>query len=266
MAKGERRIEWVFGSALAALLVAASARAAADEVNVARGLAQDGPGLRAQLNADAGWTTGNVDILQLKGGGSLGYETGPHNMLVSLSGGYAETMGTNVARQWAMHGHYRHRLLENLAVEGYANHLYDKFAGLDSRFSAGPNIVFLFGVDALRVDLGVGYMIQYEDYGPVTGLKNDYELDWAGRAHFYVFFKYAIVGNLELLEHAFYMPRLDWPGPRRDYMIVSATSLAFHLNQTLSYQNSFNVSFDHPAPINTKALNTELMAGLALKF
>jgi hypothetical protein len=264
MAESDRRVEWVLGSALCMLLGARSARAAGGEVNVARGMAQQGQGLKGQLDIDGGGTTGNSELWQLKAGLSLAYEAPPHSALLSLSAAYAEHEGTALAEQLGSHGHYRYRLLENLALEAYVNSSHDKFAGLDIQFSAGPDVVLLFEVDALRVDVGLGYMWQYERYGRVTGpLAGEHDL--AHRAQLYVFLKYDLAENLELIEHAFYLPRLDSPGPR-DYMFISASSLSIQLNPWLSYQNSFNVSFDTPPPVNTKALNTELTAGLALKF
>jgi len=264
MAETDRRLAGALCSALCLLLGARSARATGGEVNTARGMAQDGQGLKGQLNIDGGGTTGNSELWQIKAGLSLAYETPPHSALLSLSAAYAEHEGTALAEQLGSHAHYRYRLFEHLALEGYVNSAHDKFAGLDVQFSAGPDVVFLFEVDALRVDLGLGYMWQYERYGEITGpLAGEHDL--AHRAQLYVFLQYALAENVELIEHAFYLPRLDSPGPR-DYMLVSTSSLAIQLNPWLSYQNGFNLSFDRPPPINTKALNTELTAGLAVKF
>jgi Protein of unknown function, DUF481 len=264
VAKRERQFEWVLCGALCMLLPARARGATGGEVNVARGMAEEEAGLKGQFNVDVGVTTGNTDLVQLKAGLVLAYEAPPHSMLLSLHGGYAEHDRTALAEQLGLHAHYRHRVLEHLALEGYVNSSHDKFAGLDVQFAAGPNVVFLFAVDTLRVDVGLGYMLQYEDYGEITGdLAGQH--DTAHRAQLYVFITYDLAENLEFIEHAFYMPRLDAPGPS-DYMIISASSLSIKLNPVLSYQNSFNLSFDKPPPANTKTLNTELMAGLALKF
>jgi hypothetical protein len=49
-------------------------------------------------------------------------------------------------------------------------------------------------------------------------------------------------------------------------MIISASSLSVQFNPVLSFQNSFNLAYDVPAPLKTKRLNTQLMVGLALSF
>lgn len=264
MPRKERRFGWGLCSALCILSGASAAQAAGDKVSVARGMAEEDKGLTGQLNADVGVTTGNVQLVQLKGSLVLGYDAGPNHLLLSVSGGYAEHLRTAISEQLGFHGNYRYRVLENLALEAYANYAYDKFAGFDIQFATGPNVVFLFEVGALRVDVGLGYMLAYEDYAVSAG-STEFEHDTAHRAQLYVFLKYDLAENLELVEHAFYIPRLDRPGPS-DYMLISATSLSIRLNSLLSFQNSFNLSFDSPPPPGTSALNTELMAGLALKF
>jgi putative salt-induced outer membrane protein len=262
--KAKRRIEGSLCCAFAVLLAAGAAQGKGGEVAVARGLAREGAGLKGQVTVDVGVTTGNTELVQLKTGVSSAYEVGPHGLLGSVTGGYAEHDRTAVGKQLFFHANYRYRLFQNLALEAYANYAYDKFAGFDVQLATGPDVVFLFEIDAVRVDVGVGYMLQYEDYGEITGpAAGDHDL--AHRAQLYVFLQYALAENLELIEHAFYMPRLDSPGPS-DYMIISASSLSIQINPILSFQNSFNLALDNPAPLNTRSLNTELMAGLAVKF
>jgi hypothetical protein len=259
-----RRVEWVVWTALCLLLCPRVARATGDAVNVARGIAQDGLGLKGQLNLNADWTTGNTELLQLALGTVISYETPWRTLLISVSGAYAEHLRTNVAKQLGVHAQYRERIVEHLAIEFYTNYSYDKFAGFDAQIAAGPDLVLLFATGSLRVDVGLGYMVVYEEYGAITGEMAG-DNDTAARAQAYVFIKYDLAAYIELIEHVFYMPRLDRPGPS-DYMIISASSLSIKLNPVLSYQNSFNLSFDRPAPLNTKALNTELAVGLALRF
>jgi uncharacterized protein DUF481 len=263
MAKRGRRLRCAVGGAALVLLGAPSALAT-DAVTVARGMAQKGDGLKGQLNVDGGGTTGNTELWQIKAGMSLADEAPPHSLMLAISAAYAEHEGTAIAEQSSLHLNYRYRLIEHVALEAYVNSGHDKFAGFDVTFAAGPDVVFLFDINGFQIDVGLGYMLQYEEYGVVTGPVAD-EHDIASRAQLYVFVKYDLAENLELIEHAFYMPRLDGPGPK-DYMIISATSLSIQFNPLLSFQNSFNLAYDRPPPFGTKGLNTELMVGLAVKF
>jgi putative salt-induced outer membrane protein YdiY len=264
MTKVDGRVHWVRAAALSLLLVAQPAMATGGEVTVARGIALKGEGFKGQVTADLGVTTGNTELVQLKAGALSSYTAGPHDALASVSGAYAEQAGTEVGKQIFLHAHYRYRLLEHLAAEVYTNYAYDKFAGFDVQYAAGPDLVLLFEVDALRVDVGLGYMVQYEDYGAITGEAAG-EHQTAHRAQVYVFADYALADNLSFVEHAFYLPRLNGPGPS-DYTIISASSLSIKLGRVLSFQNSFKLAYDAPPPLNTKALNTELTVGLAVNF
>jgi putative salt-induced outer membrane protein YdiY len=234
------------------------------QVAVAQGMAQDGPGFKGQLSIDVGVTTGNTEMVQSKAAAVASYDHGPHTMLGSLTAAYAESKRTAVGEQVIFHTHYRYRLFEHLAAEVYANYAYDKFAGFDVQLATGPDLVLLFQVDALRIDIGFGYMLQYEDYGEITGPTAG-QSDTAHRAQLYFFAEYDLAPNLQFIEHAFYMPRLDGAGPK-DYMFISASSLSIQFNPVLSFQNTFNLAYDVPAPLNTKRLNTQLLVGLALNF
>jgi putative salt-induced outer membrane protein YdiY len=234
------------------------------QVAVAQGMAKDGPGFKGQLSVDIGVTTGNTEMVQSKAAAVATYERGPHNVLGAITAAYAESKRTAVGEQVIVNTHYRYRLFEHLAAEVYANYAYDKFAGFDVQLAMGPDLVLLFQIDALRIDIGLGYMIQYEDYGAITGPAAG-DSDTAHRAQLYLFTEYDLAPNLQFIEHAFYMPRFDGVGPK-DYMFISATSLSIQLNPILSFQNTFNLAYDVPAPLNTKRLNTQLLVGLAVNF
>lgn len=256
---------------LAWLAVATPALAQAPGGSVAPAGPPPTPGWKFQAAANVAWMTGNVDIFQVQGNFALGYEVGLNNFLLSATLTYAHQgpgvsnlPDTDTAAQVGSHFHYRRTLIPWLAVEVFCNQLYDRFAGFDVQIAAGPNVVFLYRNGPFQLDVGLGYLFEYEQYGPVAGTL-DGTNDIAHRGQLYLFIQYALAPNLQVLERIFYMPRFDGVGPE-DYQITNALTLQVQLSTHLQFQTSFNLTYDDPPPGPTEKLNTQLMTGLTVMF
>ena len=252
---------------LTATLVAVLARpASANIVNVLGSLAgEPEEGWSGSLTGTIDWRTGNVDLAQVGGSGTVRYRAGHYLGLLLLRGEYGKGEGTLLSEKTFAHLRGRVDLddCRRWLWEAFVQHEFDAFRRLEARAVAGTGpAVRLVDEPSTNLVVGLAYMLEYErfdDREPAdAGLR-----EWNHRASSYATGMYKLDDRVAVTQTVYVQPRLDNPS---DLWLLSETTLTTQLGKRLALQSSFVVAYDRSPPIGIETTDTALKTGLTLSL
>jgi hypothetical protein len=252
--------------ALRALLVVLglvfSTSAEAQIVNVLSKVGAE-EGLSGGIEVGADWQTGNVNLLELSGEGSLHYLNGPHLVMFTVSATYGIEDDDIYDQNIFEHLRYRPRVVGDLEWELFAQHEFDKFRRLDLRalVGTGPRVK-LMDWDGGKLMFGSAYMAEYI-VRPDDGLDdaNDEELNhrWSS----YVNISTSFTEVLSISQTFFAQPRFD---AFDDVRYLSDTSISAQVSESFALVITVAIAYDSAPPEEVANLETGLETGLAWGF
>lgn len=250
-------------AATAALLVS-SRPAAAGIVNVQSILATEAEeGLSGALTGSIDWRTGNTDYLFLSAAPVARYRAGDHLFIGILRADRKTSEGTELVSRLFEHGRYRYSFTDRLLGEVFAQHEFDEIRRLQVRALVGAGPKFdVFKGEGYSASFGVAYMLEYER------LRDDMQVD-AGtddlqhRISSYLLGHYEIDDRLQLVETFYVQPRLTDPN---DIRFLNDSTLVVSVTKKLSFNTTFNVSFDNAPPATIEKLDTALTSSVTYDF
>lgn len=221
------------------------------------------PGLSGAISGSADYRSGNVDYVSLTAGPVARYSSGNHLIIGLAQANYKTSNDTTIISRFFEHLRYRYSFNDRVLGEVYGQHEFDgvKRLRLRALVGAGPKVELL-RAKSYGLDLGVSYMLEYEalqDDGPpdsgATYLQH--------RNSTYAIARYELDDRVQLIETAYYQPRLTGAS---DYRVLNETQISFSLTKRLSFATSFNVSYDSRPPNTIKRLDKSLTSTLTFQL
>ena len=236
--------------------------AQAQIVNVLSQVGAD-DGLSGGVEVAGEWETGNVNLLQVTGEGSLHYRSGSHLVMFTVSATYGIEDGEVYDKNIFEHLRYRPHVVGDLEWELYAQHEIDKFRRLSARALAGTGPrVKLMGWDGGKLVFGSAYMAEYI-LRPDDGLPDAGAEELNHRWSSYLNISTSITDVLSVSQTFFGQPRFD---AFDDVRYLSDTEISAQVSESFALVISVGLAYDPAPPVDVEKFESALEGGLAWGF
>jgi putative salt-induced outer membrane protein YdiY len=239
-------------AAAAALLVAA-APVPAEILNTLRGFGDEAPGWSGDLGTFFSASGGNTEKTALTGAGSVQLLTGRQRWRLMADGTLERTDGDDTERNSVVHLRQNVQLNDPFATIAFAQHQYDRFQRLESRFLLGAGMRW-DAVRAEHVHVSVGA-------SPMLEVEKEEGTDALARGRMSTFL--SVLGNVDERTSvdviAFVQPAM---AELADTRAVATASLRVKMGGGIALQVSSRVQYDaEPAP-DVKDTDWKVQTGL----
>lgn len=273
----KRIIKFSIGCLLILLLMGAYQLSYATIVNVQKTLAQaDQEGLWGSIDFSADYKTGNVELFSLSGDLTAFLNLDPHLILLNATTAYGQKSGDRYLYLFYEHLRYVFKFLPWMAAEVFGQHNFNEFTRLQLRALGGIGPRFAFDVveNIFFITFGTSYMFEYEElsdgYIEENGLYKNH------RWNNYLSLVISPVDYFDLVITTYVQPRI-FAGTQNfldDYRIQHEDDLIFKINEWLSIEIAFILSYDSMPPIpeptsgnsEVKSLDTALTTSISIGF
>jgi hypothetical protein len=203
-------------------------------------------GLSGGIEVSGEWETGNVNLLEVTGEGSLHYRSGPHLVMFTVAATYGIEDDEVYDKNIFEHLRYRPQVVGDLEWEVYAQHEFDKFRRLSARVLAGTGPrVQLMDWDGGKLMFGSAYMAEYI-LRPEDGLPDAREEEFNHRWSSYFSLSTSITPVLSLSQTFYAQPRFD---AFDDVRYLSDTGLSAQVSESFSLVISLGLAYDTAPPL-----------------
>lgn len=242
----------VTATTAAALLLAATP-APAQILNTLRGFGDEAAGWSGELGAFFSATGGNTEKASLTGSGSAQWRRGVQRWRLMADGTLERTDGDDTERNSVVHLRQNVRLTDGVASIAFAQHQYDRFQRLESRFLLGAGARW----DAVRAErfhlsIGASPMLEIEKEESDDALAR-------GRMSTFLSARGKVDERTSLDLTTFVQPAMDEPADTR---AVATGALRVEVAGGLAVQVNGRVQYDaRPAP-DVKETDWKVQTGL----
>lgn len=221
-------------------------------------------GFALELTGSVALKTGNVDLF-VGTGGLLMSLTAGHQRVISAS---SAELGIKDDAEYnnALFSHLRHQYYfsQALAWEAWVQGASNKFKRLTFRGLAGtgPRLELL-RQQGLSLAVGIHYMFEVEE------LRRDDDPDESlseknHRLNSYISFSWDILEHLSLTETVYFQPRLD--AFSSDFRVANEVQLTAKVAEHFALGTNFAIAYDNVPPPEVEALDTSLLATIAVSL
>lgn len=240
-------------AAAAAALLLAAAPAPAQILNTLRGFGAESEGWSGELGAFFSATGGNTETTSLTGSGSVQRLRGAQRWRLMADGTQERADGDDTERNSVVHLRQNVRLTDAWASIAFAQHQYDRFQRLESRFLLGAGARW-DAVRAERFQVSIGA-------SPMLEIEKEEDDDALARGRMSTFL--SVLGTLDERTSVdlttFVQPAMDEAG---DVRAVATGALRVKVGGGLALQVNGRVQHDaKPAP-DVKKTDWKLQTGL----
>lgn len=245
---------------LAAMLVPGAGLTA--QVNIERLRPGEAVGLGASLSADVTLRTGNVELVQLGLGGRVDYVRDRARAFLVSSGDLGWQGGERFSNEALAHlrGIYTPA---RLWPEAFVQVNYDKSRLLTFRFLAGGGVrIGLVSTGSVDLAWGSDYMFEREELDLPADASHPDETAvhrWSN----YLSLRIAFNEQASLVLVTYAQPQLDDFGDTR---VLSETRLGVDVTQAVAVVLTFRMNVDTRPPDGIEEVDTNLKAGVGLRF
>ena len=256
------RAWWVI--VMAAVMVAAPARAQIVNVQGALARAPAEDGATGQLELKLSWREGNNPLFDIGGAGNLVGRRGSVLGLVLARGEYGTSRGLTLARKSFEHARLRIELDARWRWEVFGQHEYDQFRRLSLRalLGTGPALQLIDSAP-LALLAGAAYLFEYEQLDTRLGAIDAGLRATAHRASIYLTGHEELRDGVTIVETIYVQPRLDHPG---DLRVLGELAVQTRITARIALKDSLVVAYDHTPPDRVQRYDTSLEVAVVATF
>lgn len=177
---------------------------------------------------------------------------------------YANAQGeTTVSRAFA-HARYNYTLIEQLALEGFAQLQSDRFRRLAFRevLGAGPRWEIVRR-NHFELFAATAYMLENEVLLASTGPPDPRREDFYHRSSSYFGVNYVIDEKSQITAVTYLQPRFDRP---KDFRVLHESALILGVTKLLAVKLGMTFRYDSEPPIAVEPMDIEIKNSLQLRF
>lgn len=232
-------------------------------------------GWHGQVEGTFGVQQGNIDVLDVGGGGQVQYQTlhpevpglAPfrrHRGFIVANGRFARQEGDAFISQSFAHARYTFMVHPRIGPEAFVQHQYNEFLRLRTRFLVGGGArAILANLTTFQVTVGTGYMFELDERNLQEGSTSPPETRHHRWNNFFAIRSSLFDGNLLLQTNIYAQPRWnDFTDVRAMFQFEAEVSV----NDWLSTSTVFTDQYDSQPPEGVEDLDVSLTQRVKVTF